>query len=209
MFPSRLWFFIFSVVEDERAKMENLAGTGKARRKSDSAIIRRCPWCRNSASLIALKLICGAVNPESVQGFDVLTVLTLRIEVFVPRSIHPIPLLPLNTFVKPRDTGKRGASNLPPLILWWRKMQNSPRDRILTDCVTINGARLEDVLPTQARAFTVSAQKTDTSLEKTNRPGWIEVMSEISPKTGGNGVSGQFAELIGCLMMRYKSKRIS
>lgn len=153
MFPSRLWFFIFSVVEDERAKMEILAGTGKARRKSDSAIIRRCPWCRNSASLIALKLICGAINPKSVQGFDVLTVLTLRIEVFVPRSVHAILLLPLNIFVKPHNTGKRlrGASNLPPLILWWRKMQNSPRDRILTDCVTINGARLEDVLPTQAR----------------------------------------------------------
>lgn len=153
MFPSRLWFFIFSVVEDERTKMENLAGTGKARRKSDSAIIRRCPWCRNSASLIALKLICGAINPDSVQGFDVFTVLTLRMEVFVPRSIHPILLLPLNILVKPRDTGKRlrRASNLPPFILWWRKMQNSPRDRILTDCVTINGARLEDVLPTQAR----------------------------------------------------------
>lgn len=35
--------FILSVVKDERTKIENLAGTGKTRLKSDSAIIRRCP----------------------------------------------------------------------------------------------------------------------------------------------------------------------
>lgn len=63
--------------------------------------------------------------------------------------------------------------------------------------------------PRRLDAFTVSAQNTDTSLEKTNRPSCIEVRSEISPKTGGNGVNGHFAQLIGCLTMRYKSKRIS
>lgn len=40
-------------------------------------------------------------------------------------------------------------------------MQNSHRDRILTDRVTINAVRLEDVLPTRARIG-----KTDTSLEE-------------------------------------------
>lgn len=168
--------FILSSVKDEYTKIENLAGTGKPGLKSDSAIIRRCPWCRNSASLIALKLICASVNPESVQDFDVLTVLTLRIDAS-ERPTHCCPLPP-NMLAKPRDTGGRlwGASNehgetlVPGRLLWSlfgvqrrirRKMQNSHRDRILTDRVTINAVRLEDVLPTQARI-----RKTDTSLEE-------------------------------------------
>lgn len=126
--PQKIMIFIFSVVKAERAKMENLAGTGKARRKSDSAIIRRCPWCRNSASLMALKLICGAVNPESAQNFDVLTFLTLRIEFFCASGFHPIVPLPLNIFVKPRDTGKR----LQICLLWsfflWSAEQDMEKD---------------------------------------------------------------------------------
>lgn len=82
--------FILSSVKDESTKIENLAGTGKPGLKSDSAIIRRCPRCRNSASLIALKLICAPVNPESVQDFDVLTVLTLRIDAS-ERPTHAAP----------------------------------------------------------------------------------------------------------------------
>lgn len=35
--------FILSVVKDEQTKIENLAGTGKTRLKSDSAITRQCP----------------------------------------------------------------------------------------------------------------------------------------------------------------------
>lgn len=39
----QIMIFIFSVVKDDWTKIENLAGAGKARLKSDSAIIRRCP----------------------------------------------------------------------------------------------------------------------------------------------------------------------
>lgn len=39
----QIMIFIFSVVKDERTKIENLADTGKTRLKPDSAIIRRCP----------------------------------------------------------------------------------------------------------------------------------------------------------------------
>lgn len=39
----QVMIFILFVVKDERTKIENLAGTGKTRLKSDSAIIRRCP----------------------------------------------------------------------------------------------------------------------------------------------------------------------
>lgn len=39
----QIMIFMFSVVKDERTKIEHLAGTGKTRLKSDSAIIRRCP----------------------------------------------------------------------------------------------------------------------------------------------------------------------
>lgn len=68
----RIMIFIFSVGEDEWIKIETWAAPAQ-RLKSDSAIIRRCSRSRNSASLIALKVIFRHGNPKSVQDFDVFT----------------------------------------------------------------------------------------------------------------------------------------
>lgn len=67
---SRIIIFIFSVSEDEWIQIEIWAAPLQ---RLKSAIIWRCSWSRNSASLIALKVIFRHGNPKSAQDFEVST----------------------------------------------------------------------------------------------------------------------------------------
>lgn len=64
--------FIFSAGEDEEVKIDFWAAPVQ-KLKSDSVIILRCSWSRNSVSLITLKVIFCCENSKSVQYFEVST----------------------------------------------------------------------------------------------------------------------------------------